>query len=124
MSNYFDTSYDNELKAIPFFTNHPSFLPYVGVNYRDAKLKILHIGNCHYIEPSQDPDFEYDFYRYFRNILSFNYKPLERKHNRITVTVPEPVYDWKEYALKVMLYAKRRGDTIITRAERDVTEEY
>lgn len=61
MENYVDTSYDKKLNAIPFFKIHPSFLPYVGVNYRDAKLKILHIGNCHYIEPSQDPDFKYDF---------------------------------------------------------------
>ncbi len=69
-------------------------------------------------------EFAYDFYEYFRHILSFSYSPLEKKHNKITVTIPEPVYDWKDYAVKVMLYAKRRGDTIIVRAKRDVTIEY
>lgn len=64
MSNC-DTSYDKELLKIPLLKAHESYLPYIGVNYQNANVKVLHIGNCHYIEPSQDPDrrFGYDFFK-------------------------------------------------------------
>jgi len=68
-------------------------------------------------------DFEYDFYHYFKGIFSFNPCALEKRRNRITVSIPNPVYNLEDYATKVVLYAKRRGDTIITSAERDLTIE-
>ena len=58
-------------------------------------------------------DFKYDFYSYFHNALSCTYKPLEKLANTIRVDLPLPVYSWKDYARKVVLFAKRRGDTII-----------
>lgn len=68
-------------------------------------------------------EFEYDFYHYFKNIFSFCPAPLQKKENRITVTIPNPVYNLEDYATKVVLYAKRRGDTIITSAERNLKTE-
>ena len=67
MCNTGDTFYDDELKKrIPFLETHPSYLPYIGTEYRNSKIKILHVGNCHYIEPSQDPDRQYG-YKFFRD---------------------------------------------------------
>ena len=40
--------------------------------------------------------------------------PLAKKNNTIEVLIPNPVYNWSDYARKVVLFAKRRGDTIIT----------
>ena len=57
--------------------------------------------------------FKYDFYTYFHNALSSAYAPLEEKRNTIEVDLPNPVYNWKDYARKIVLFAKRRGDTII-----------
>ena len=56
----------------------------------------------------------YDFYSYFNSLISGNYKPLENRKNTIEVTIPNPVFNWEDYARKVILFAKRRGDTIIT----------
>jgi len=66
----------------------------------------------------------YDFYSYFFNILTNRCQPLEKKVNRITVTAEEPISDWKEYARLVMLFAKRRGDTVMTTAQKNVRVEY
>ncbi len=57
---------------------------------------------------------KYDFYNYFDLIVSGGYKPLAKKANTIEVIIPNPVYNWSDYARKVVLFAKRRGDTIIT----------
>lgn len=59
-------------------------------------------------------ELKYDFLQYFNLLMASSYKPLEKKANVIEVTIPEPVYTWKDYARKVVLFAKRRGDTIIT----------
>ncbi len=58
-------------------------------------------------------DFSYDFYTYFHNAFSGTYKKLEKINNNIKVTIPNPVYTWSDYARKIVLFAKRRGDTII-----------
>ena len=59
-------------------------------------------------------ELRYDFYRYFNCIVSGEYMPLIKVTNNIRVTIPNPVYSWEDYARQVVLYAKRRGDTIIT----------
>ena len=59
-------------------------------------------------------ELEYDFYQYFNSLITANYKPLEKKKNIIEVDISNPVYRWDDYARKVVLFAKRRGETIIT----------
>lgn len=59
-------------------------------------------------------ELKYDFYTYFNNMISGRYEPLIKKANVIEVDIPNPVFNWKDYAKKIVLYAKRRGDTIIT----------
>ncbi len=67
---------------------------------------------------------QYDFYRYFFNIQAGRYSPLEKKANRLTLTADETIGNWKEYARLVMLFAKRRGDTVMTSALKNVRVEY
>ena len=77
--------------------------------------------------PNQDIvtlDLKYDFYSYFLNILTNRYLPLKNISNKITVKVDTRVTGWKEYAKNVMLYAKRRGDTVITSAQKNIRIEY
>jgi hypothetical protein len=66
----------------------------------------------------------YDFYYYFFSIYTGKYKPLEKTRNKLTLTVETKVANWKDYAKLVMLYAKRRGDTVITNAKTNVRIEY
>ncbi|MGN1480207.1 MAG: B12-binding domain-containing radical SAM protein [Acutalibacteraceae bacterium] len=68
-------------------------------------------------------EFEYDFITYFDNAIT-NYEPLKKRRNVIKVKLPNPVYDWKSYAKEVMLFAKRRGDTIVTNDKRNVEVDY
>lgn len=64
--------------------------------------------------------FRYDFHTYFHRILSGEDAALQRRENRIEITIPDPVYTWQDYARKVMLFAKRRGDTVLIRDKRNV----
>ena len=59
-------------------------------------------------------ELKYDFFQYFNALIACDYKPLEKKANVIEVNIPNPVYNWSDYAREVVLFAKRRGDTIIT----------
>lgn len=68
--------------------------------------------------------FEYDFYEYFHHAVLPTYKALEKRSNVIKVTIPEPVYNWKDYARKVMLFAKRRGDTVIINDKKNLSIDY
>lgn len=43
-------TYDEELKQIPFYQNHPEYLPFIGDKYND--FKILQVGESHYIGQS------------------------------------------------------------------------
>lgn len=56
----------------------------------------------------------YNFYDYFQNIQNNRYQKLQKQTNRLEISVPLKVDGWVDYAQRVMLYAKRRGDTIIT----------
>lgn len=67
---------------------------------------------------------KHDYYRYFQNILTNRYKPLENTANILTINTGARVAGWKDYAKLVMLYAKRRGDTVITTAQNSVRIEY
>ncbi len=69
-------------------------------------------------------DFGYDFYNYFHNALSQNHTPLELCKNTIEVDLPNPVYNWKDYARKIVLFAKRRGDTIVINDKKYLTITY
>ncbi len=66
----------------------------------------------------------YDFYTYFVNILTNRYKPLEGITNILSIKTGNGISNWKDYAKLVMLYAKRRGDTVITTAQNNVRIEY
>ena len=66
----------------------------------------------------------YDFFNYFKNILENNYSHLEKRENILTVTMQSGITGWKDYAKLVMLFAKRRGDTIITFAQKNVHLKY
>jgi len=66
----------------------------------------------------------YDYYSYFLNIFTNRYQPLKKIKNKLTVEVDTDVTNWKDYARFVMLYAKRRGDTVITNAKKNVRLEY
>lgn len=57
-------------------------------------------------------EFEYDFIDYFDSLI-LNYHKLKKRKIKIYVEIQSPVYDWKTYAREVMLFAKRRGDTIV-----------
>ena len=126
-----DTSYDSELLKISFLKKHPSYLPYIGTEYRQSELKILHVGNCHYIEPSQDPDgkFRYTFFKenwFNRKIdplpeiydlerqMSGSNKTLEWKKNNLTCENA-----WNNYCLNTrnvvaeMLLAQRNEYNLV-----------
>lgn len=59
-------------------------------------------------------EFSYDFYSYFERIYSSVYSPLARKKCRICFHTEIAVSSWEEYAMKIILGGKRRGETIVT----------
>lgn len=69
-------------------------------------------------------EFDYDFYNYFHNALSQNHQSLKLSKNTIEVDLPNPVYNWKDYARKIVLFAKRRGDTIVINDKKYLTITY
>lgn len=46
-----NNSYDEKLKEIDFYENHPEYRPFVGDNY--SKYKILQVGESHYLPQSK-----------------------------------------------------------------------
>ena len=57
--------------------------------------------------------FAYDFYTYFKNALNLDPQPLEKKTIHVEVVADPQVNSWPEYALRVMLYAKKKGATLL-----------
>lgn len=49
-------------------------------------------------------DFEYDWDKYFRETLSGNHQPLEKRRIRISVNNEKQVTNWKEYALEAVWF--------------------
>lgn len=45
---FIDKSYDEDMKKIKHFTNHPELLPFVGVHYKDYGIVL--IGESHYVD--------------------------------------------------------------------------
>lgn len=69
-------------------------------------------------------ELKYDFYNYFISSLTNDRKELKKTKNKLVINIQNPVYNWEDYARVVMLYAKRRGDTIITNDRRNVKIAY
>lgn len=59
-------------------------------------------------------DCDYDFYHYFRRIYDDAYAPLEKKKNRLTITVEKEIDSWDVYAREIIWYGKRRSATLLT----------
>lgn len=56
--------------------------------------------------------FDYDFYTYFDDALNMRPTPLKKRKMTVKIDVKEPVDSWEAYALRIMLYAKKKGATI------------
>ncbi len=59
-------------------------------------------------------ELSYDFYHYFEQIYRGEYLPLEEHRCRIKISSKIHVSSWEEYAPKIVLGGKRRGETIFT----------
>ncbi|MBQ6066649.1 MAG: radical SAM protein [Clostridia bacterium] len=57
--------------------------------------------------------FRYDFFRYFSSNDPRSYEKLRKIGNELEITVPEFVPCWQDYG-KVMLFAKKKGATLLT----------
>lgn len=66
-------------------------------------------------------DFSYYFFGYFDRIYCSSYLPLEKKNCQININTNIIVSNWKEYALKIILGGKRRGETLYTNEKNAVT---
>jgi len=47
--NYLSTDYDGKLNNISHYINYPEMRPWIGVNYKHEKVKILTVGESHYL---------------------------------------------------------------------------
>ena len=70
---------------------------------------------------SATADFSYDFFGYFDRIYCGNYLPLEKSNCRMKINTNIIVSSWEEYALKIILGGKRRGETLFTNEKGSVT---
>ncbi len=68
--------------------------------------------------------FDYDFYTYFKDAVNMCPTPLRKRRMTVKIDVKEPVASWEEYALRVMLYAKKKGATLYTNDKDAVTVLY
>ena len=68
--------------------------------------------------------FSYDFYSYFRTLDPVCYEPLQKRDTLVDVVVPEPVDNWFDYGKRVMLFAKKKGATLITADKANVSVSY
>ena len=59
-------------------------------------------------------EFDYDFYTYFEDAVRLTPTPLQKRKIRVQATVKEYVDTWEDYALRVMLYAKKKGALLLT----------
>ncbi len=50
--------------------------------------------------------------------------PLQKKKTRVQATVKEYVGSWEDYALRVMLYAKKKGALLLTTEYNSVRVSY
>jgi len=47
-----DNGFDPELLAIGHFARYPTLMPWVGAGYRQAPIRIMVLGESHYLEPT------------------------------------------------------------------------
>lgn len=73
---------------------------------------------------SLEAEFEYDFYSYFSPSSLKEKTELLKRKNIIVVSSRQSVSDWKEYARQIMLYAKKRGATVMTNDRENVRVVY
>jgi hypothetical protein len=66
-------------------------------------------------------DFSHDFFGYFDRIYRGVHLPLEKRICRINIDTKISVSSWEEYAMKIVLSGKRRGETIYTNEKNAVT---
>ncbi len=69
-------------------------------------------------------ELEYDFYRYFEDIYTGNYQPLNAGRNILTVTSWKKIRSWEDYAREIIWYGKRKSATLMTSFKDNVTVEY
>lgn len=68
-------------------------------------------------------DFKYDFLNYFEKIYCGEHHSLEKRKCRIYISTSIPVSSWEEYAFKIVLSGKRRGETLYTNEKNAVSIE-
>jgi tRNA A37 methylthiotransferase MiaB len=73
---------------------------------------------------SATADFSFDFYAYFNRIYNGGYQTLAKRKSHINVDTRITVSSWDEYALKIILSGKRRGETIVTNEKSAVIISY
>lgn len=66
-------------------------------------------------------DFSDDFFGYFDRIYRGVYLPLEKRKCRLKIKTKISVSSWEEYAMKIVLSGKRRGDTLYTSEKSSVS---
>jgi len=69
-------------------------------------------------------DFSYNFFDYFDRIYCGNYSPLEKMRYRIKIKTEITTSAWEEYAFKIILSGKRRGETLYTNEKNAISIEY
>lgn len=68
-------------------------------------------------------DFSFDFFNYFNQIYCGSYSSLEEKKCRIKIDTDITVSFWEEYAMRIVLFGKRRGETLYTNEKKSITVE-
>ncbi len=59
-------------------------------------------------------DFDFDFYTYFIDALRMTPTPLQKRKNRVEVAVRDNVDSWDDYVLRIIMYGKKKGATLLT----------
>jgi putative methyltransferase len=72
---------------------------------------------------SASADFKYDFLNYFENIYCGEHHSLEKRKCRINISTGITASSWEEYAFKIVLGGKRRGETLYTNEKGSVAIE-
>ena len=68
--------------------------------------------------------FDFDFLGYFHARVAARETTLQKRKNRVSVNIYDPVYNWKDYARRVMLFSKRRGGTVIINDFKNVKQTF
>ena len=80
---------------------------------------IRRVGQTH-----ETGTFRYDFYSYFQTMDAQDFPPLKKRETKLDVAIPDPVDNWFDYGKRVMLFAKKKGATLIVTDPANVTVSY